>query len=402
MAFWNTVGQFFGFSPLNTSSGILPTAPMTTEAKPIDPETALQVSAQYACVKLISSVVASLPLMVYESKGGKRSPVARDNRLWLVLHSQPNQLMTMYDFWNAMIPMYMLRGNAYAQILRDMRGQLVGLYPLVADNMRVEVDDNGDLHYLYTKKGNEVALKPDEVLHLKDMGTGLVGLAKTEYMSSSLNEARETQRFAVGNAANMGKAAGILTVDHIMKTEERAKIKDNLFNCRHGDGTLVVLEADMKFSQLTMTPEQMQLIENRKFTIEDICRWNGVPPILIGAPGATTWGTGISEIMSGFYKLTLAPLLKNFEQAMMSRVLTPEERQKYSIEFNLDALLRGDLKSRYEAYVLAFNNGWKTRNEIRQLENDEPVEGGDELTALENLVPLNRMGKERIKDGETK
>lgn len=156
---------------------------------------------------------------------------------------------------------------------------------------------------------------------------------------------------------------------------------------------MMVLEADMKFQSVSLSPEASQLLETRKFSTEEICRWFGVPPVMIGASSQTTWGSGIAEIMSGFYKVTLNPLLHSIEQALRASVLTIDERISHTVEFNFDALLRGDISSRYAAYATAVQNGFKTRNEVRQLENDEPLEGGDVLTAQTNLAPLEMLGK---------
>lgn len=149
----------------------------------------------------------------------------------------------------------------------------------------------------------------------------------------------------------------------------------------------------MKFQQVSLTPEQSQLLESRQYGVEEICRWFGVPPVLIGASGATTWGSGIAEIVSGFHKFTLNPLLVSIEQAIEARVMTIEEQIHQSVEFSLDGLLRGDIQTRYAAYATAVQNGFKTRNEVRQLENDEPLPGGDILTAQTNLAPLEKLGE---------
>lgn len=402
MGFWNYIGRAFGRSVFSDSAGAQIATPPTPPSKEVGPDASLQIGAQYACVKLISSVIASLPLMVYEHREGVRRPVDRSNRYWQILHNEPNAYMTSVDFWNCMIPQFLLRGNAYAQIRRDAdTGELIGLYPLYSDQMTPVIDDEGRLTYQYRKGGKQILLMPEDVFHIKDMGTGIVGLSKAEFMNDSLAESRAAQQFAKANAEQFGKASGILTVDNVLnrKLGQDKMIAESLNTFkRGGQGKLIVLEANMKYQQLAMTPEQLQLLETRKFTIEEICRWNGVPPILIGAPGASTWGTGIAEIMSGFYKLTLAPMLKNFEQAMMTRILSLEDQGKYTIEFNLDALLRGDIKTRYEAYSIAVRNGIKTRNEIRRLENEEPLPDADALTAEANLCPLAMMGKVLVKE----
>lgn len=385
---------------MRDQSGQQLSTPSVLSAAPTSPDAAMQVSTVYACVSLLARVISSLPLMVYETLPDGRRKLSRDSRLWMVLHARPNDVMTPRDFWSTMIMHWAMRGNAYAQIIRDSSGDLVSLWPLSPDQTEVFVDSKGQVAYKYQKDGKTYILGVNDVLHIKDIGNGLIGLSKLSFMSSSVKEATDTQKFATANAENYGKPSGILTVDHILKKEnkngvnERERIRQSLYDFRTGGSSkIVVLEADMKFNPVTLTPEESQLIENRRFSVEEICRWFGVPPVLIGASGATTWGSGISEITSGFVKFTIGPMLVSIEQALRSRVFTLEERMSMQAEFSLDALMRGDITSRYQAYATAVQNGFKTRNEVRQLENDEPVEGGDVLTAQTNLAPLDKLGQ---------
>lgn len=391
--------SWIGGGILRDQSGQQLGTPSVMSAAPTSPDAAMQVSTVYACVSLLARVISSLPLMVYETMPDGRRKLARDSRLWMVLHSRPNDVMTPRDFWSTMIMHWAMRGNAYAQIIRDSSGDLISLWPLSPDQTEVFVDKNGQVAYKYQKDGQTYILGVNDVFHIKDIGNGLIGLSKLSFMSSSVKEATDTQKFATANAENYGKPSGILTVDHILKKDkngvnERDRIRQSLYDFRTGGSSkIVVLEADMKFNPVTLTPEESQLIENRRFSVEEICRWFGVPPILIGASGATTWGSGISEITSGFVKFTIGPMLVSIEQALRSRVFTFDERMTMQAEFSLDALMRGDITSRYQAYATAVQNGFKTRNEVRQLENDEPVEGGDVLTAQTNLAPLDKLGQ---------
>ncbi len=391
--------SWIGGGILRDQSGQQLGTPSVMSAAPTSPDAAMQVSTVYACVSLLARVISSLPLMVYETMPDGRRKLARDSRLWMVLHSRPNDVMTPRDFWSTMIMHWAMRGNAYAQIIRDSSGDLISLWPLSPDQTEVFVDKNGQVAYKYQKDGQAYILGVNDVFHIKDIGNGLIGLSKLSFMSSSVKEATDTQKFATENAENYGKPSGILTVDHILKKDkngvnERDRIRQSLYDFRTGGSSkIVVLEADMKFNPVSLTPEESQLIENRRFSVEEICRWFGVPPILIGASGATTWGSGISEITSGFVKFTIGPMLVSIEQALRSRVFTLDERMTMQAEFSLDALMRGDITSRYQAYATAVQNGFKTRNEVRQLENDEPVEGGDVLTAQTNLAPLDKLGQ---------
>lgn len=369
--------------------------PSSLVAQPTPPDGALQISTVYACARLLAGTVSSLPLMVYRDRDGHRT-VFRDSRLWTVLHDQPNSLMTASDFWQAMIVQWALRGNAYALIGRDGDGDIVSLRPLSSDQMTVFSEkETGRMLYQYYRDGVTFNLEPGDVLHIKDIGTGYIGFSKLEFMSSSVREASSTQKYTMQNADNFGRPSGILTVDHVLdrKKGQADAVGRALGSFKSEAAKLIVLEADMKFQQVSLTPEQSQLLESRRYGVEEICRWFGVPPVLIGASGATTWGSGIAEIVSGFHKFTLNPLLKSIEQAIESRLLKPEERNRIIVEFNLDAFFRGDLQSRYAAYATAVQNGFKTRNEVRQLENDPPLEGGDELTAQTNLAPLSKLGE---------
>ena len=186
-------------------------------------------------------------------------------------------------------------------------------------------------------------------------------------------------------------------VDNILKKEQREAIQRNFSEMANGStARLYVLEANMKYQQINLTPEDIQLLESRKFGIEEIGRWFGVPSVLINHSNVTAWGSGIFEIVEVFHKFTIRPALVNIEQAIRKRVLTSAQRIKYTVEFNFDGLLRAGLKDRMEIYAKAVQNGLKTRNECRQLENDSPIDGGDELTAQVNLVPINMLGKVKI------
>lgn len=381
---------------MSDQSGQQLETPSSLVAAPMSPDIALQISTVYACARLLAGTVSSLPLMVFKEDSRGNRKVDRGSRLWTILHDQPNAVMTASDFWQAMILQWALRGNAYAQIMRDSVGDVISLWPLSSDQMTVFSDKaTGRLVYQYVRDSETYDLTPDQVLHIKDIGTGILGFSKLEFMGSSVQEAMATQKYTMQNAQNFGRPSGILTVDHILdrKKGQADAVSRALGSFKAESGKLIVLEADMKFQQVALTPEQSQLLESRKYGVEEICRWFGVPPVLIGASGATTWGSGIAEIVSGFHKFTLNPLLKSIEQALESRILRAEERGSVVIEFNLDAFFRGDLQSRYAAYATAVQNGFKTRNEVRALENDPPLEGGDTPTAQTNLAPLDKLGE---------
>jgi HK97 family phage portal protein len=213
-------------------------------------------------------------------------------------------------------------------------------------------------------------------------------------MRATTTEAANSQSAASTTFANGGKPSGILMIDKVLKPEQREAIRRNFGQMAEGSTSrLVVLEADMKYQQVNLTPEDQQLLETRKFSVEELCRWFGVPPVLVGHSNVTAWGSGIEQLIDGFYKFTIRPALVRIEQAVTKRVLTTAQRATLTVEFSFDALLRASLKDRMDIYSKATQNGIFTRNECRQLENLPPDDDGNELTAQINLAPLHMLGQ---------
>lgn len=369
-----------------------PAGSLVDGAVAVAPDGAMQLSTVWACVWILANTIASLPLFVYANANGKRD-LARGEQLYALLHDSPNSRMTAVEFWVAMLLNLLLRGNAYARIERDARGAAYALWPMSADQVEVHVLDNGSVVYIYRIGNDLVALDEANVLHIKDIGNGTIGLDRLDHMRCTTSEAASAQSAASTLFANAGKPSGILMLDRVLKPEQREAIRRNFAGMAEGSSNrLVVLEADMKYQQVTLTPEDQQLLDTRRFSVEEICRWFGVPPVLVGHSNVTAWGSGIEQLIDGFYKFTIRPALVRIEQAIAKRVLTAEQRARFTVEFSFDALLRANLKDRMAIYAQGVQNGIFTRNESRQLENLPPVAGADELTAQTNLAPLHLLG----------
>jgi HK97 family phage portal protein len=396
----STVWRWLGFGAgesLSDHSGQqsnLPSLALVEDTRAVGTDSALQLSAVWACVDILSKTVATLPLFVYEELGQGLRKLARDSALWVLLHDSPNARMTPNDFWRAIVLNLALRGNAYARIERDERGQAQALWPMHADQVTPEVLPDGSMIYWYYIDGDIAALSDQNVLHLRDMGNGTVGLAKLDYMRPTTSEAANAQNSANKLFANGGKPTGVLMVDSVLSPDQRAAVTKNFADIACGTTSrLFVLEANMKYQQINLSPQDLQLLATRQFGIEEIGRWYGVPAVLINHSNVTTWGSGIEQIVEGFYKFTIRPILVSIEQALRKRVLTVAQRARYSVEFNFEGLLRANIKDRAEVYSKLVQNGIQTRNECRQLENLPPVEGGDELTAQINLAPIELLGE---------
>lgn len=360
----------------------------------ITPDTALQMATVWACIDLRARTIASLPLFAYQQLPSGEKRLARDSALYGLLHDSPNARMTPFEFWRAMMMNYDLRGNAYARIERDGKGEAFALWPMPADQVNAVVLPDGAMVYQYRLEDTLVVLAEQNVLHLKNLGNGTIGLSKLEFMRSSTDEMAKAQATAAKTFGAGGKPTGVLMVDSVLKKEQRDAIRANYAGLVEGaTSRLMVLEANMKFQQLSMTPEDQQLLETRKFGIEELCRWFDVPPVLVHHSNVTTWGSGIEQILDGWHKLSIRPVLVSIEQAMRKRVLTSGQRATLTVEFSLDALLRGNPLQRAELYSKMVQNGIQTRAEVRQLENLPPIAGTDQLTAQTNLVPLHMLGR---------
>lgn len=370
-----------------------PGAPLVPETANIGVDGALQISTVWACIDRRATTVASLPFFVYEQVKGEKV-LARTARLYAILHNSPNSRMTPFEFWRAMMMFHDLRGNAYARVDRDANGEALALWPMPADQVTPHVLADGSMVYMYHIGSDVAVLAAENVLHLKNLGNGTTGLAKLDFMRATTDEMAKAQTEASKVFGAGGKPTGILMVDKVLNKDQRAAVERNFAGLTEGSTSrLQVLEAHMKFEQLSMTPQQQQLLETRHFGVEEICRWFDVPPVLVHHANVTAWGSGIEQIVKGFYTLAIRPVIINIEQAVRKRVMAPRQRATMTAEHSFDALLRADPKDRAEMYAKGAQNGWITRAEIRQLEGWPYMEGTDQLTAQSNLVPLDMLGK---------
>lgn len=394
---FQSVGRWLGWGgALREGAGQqsgLPGRPLTEITRSLDADGALQISAVWACIDRRATVIASLPMFTYDTRGAEKV-LARTSRLYQILHDSPNSRMTCFEFWRAMMMSYDLRGNAYARIDRDDAGEALALWPMPADQVRAFVLPDGSMWYEYQIDGRVVLLPADRVLHLKNLGNGTIGLAKLEFMRSTTDEQAKATDNATKIFGNAGKPTGVLMIDTVLKPGQRESLRASYGELASTSTTrLAILEANMKYQQLSISPQDQQLLETRNFGIEEICRWFDVPPVLIHHANVTTWGSGIAEIVDGFHKFTIRPMAINIEQALKKRVMSPRQRATLTSEFSLDALLRGNAKDRAEIAAKKVQNGLATRNEMRQLENEAPLVGGDVLTVQANLLPIELLGK---------
>lgn len=276
--------------------------PVTTNSQVFSSEKAVQIPVVWACVDLLSRTVASLPIEVFKDLNGERQLDTKCN-LHSILTVSPNFMMTPYELMQTLVMHWCLRGNAYAQIVRKGDGSVKALYPLNPDQMNVYMDESGKITYrYYDKKNHYVDYKTEDVLHWKCMGNGIKGLSKLEFMSSSLTENATAQESANDVFTSKGRLKGILSTPNLLHPKQKEEIEVQFRNM--ATGGIPVLPASMTFQQLSLSPAETQLLETRKFSVEEICRWFGVPSALVNSDGGAP-GSNLEQVTANFYKGTI-------------------------------------------------------------------------------------------------
>ena len=376
----------------------------TTSGKPVTERTAMQMTAVYSCVRILAEAVAGLPIHLYRytDDGGKEK--ALDHPLYWLLHDEPNPEMSSFVFRETLMTHLLLWGNAYAQVIRNGKGEVVGLYPLMPNKMSVDRDENGQLYYTYqrskeeapTMNGSSVLLKPSDVLHIPGLGfDGLVGYSPIAMAKNSIGMAIACEEYGAKFFANGATPGGILEHPGTVKDPQRVRDSWNsAFGGSANANKVAVLEEGMKYTPISISPEQAQFLETRKFQINEIARIFRVPPHMVGDLEKSSF-SNIEQQSLEFVKYTLDPWVVRWEQSIQRALLTQDEKQKYFVKFNLEGLLRGDYQSRMNGYAIGRQNGWMSANDIRELENLDRIpaeEGGDLYLINGNMLPMKDAG----------
>ena len=392
--------------PQNSTAGSAYTFFMggSTAGKHVNERSAMQMTAVYSCVRILAEAVAGLPLHLYKytEEGGKEKAV--DHPLYLLLHDEPNPEMSSFVFRETLMTHLLLWGNAYAQIIRNGKNEVVALYPLMPNKMSVDRDERGQLYYTYqrsneeapTMKGSSVILKPSEVLHIPGLGfDGLVGYSPIAMAKNAIGMAIACEEYGAKFFANGAQPGGVL--EHPGTIKDPQRVRESWQSTFGGSGNanrIAVLEEGMKYTPIAISPEQAQFLETRKFQINEIARIFRVPPHMVGDLEKSSF-SNIEQQSLEFVKYTLDPWVIRWEQSIMRSLLTPEEKKTFYVKFNLEGLLRGDYQSRMNGYAIGRQNGWMSANDIRELENLDRIpteEGGDLYLINGNMLPMRNAG----------
>ena len=405
------MGMFSGLfrsrdKPQNRTAGSSYTFYMggTTSGKAVTERSAMQMTAVYSCVRILAEAVAGLPLHVYRynDNGGKEK--ALDHPLYRLLHDEPNPEMSSFVFRETLMTHLLLWGNAYAQIIRNGKGEVIALYPLMPNRMSVDRDSRGKLYYRYTTtsddaptmEGTTVILSPCDVLHIPGLGfDGLVGYSPIAMAKNAIGMAIACEEFGARFFANGAAPSGVL--EHPGTIRDPCRLREtwqSQFGGSANTGKVAILEEGMKYTPISISPEQAQFLETRKFQINEIARIFRVPPHMVGDLEKSSF-SNIEQQSLEFVKYTLDPWLIRWEQSIFRALFSEEEKKEYFAKFNVEGLLRGDYSTRMNGYATARQNGWMSANDIRELENLDRIpaeEGGDLYLINGNMLPLCNAG----------
>ena len=376
----------------------------STSGKAVTERSAMQMTAVYACVRILSEAIAELPLHLYRytDSGGKEKAI--DHTLYHLLHDEPNPEMSSFVFRETLMTHLLLWGNAYAQIIRNGKGEVIALYPLMPNKMTVDRDENGQLYYTYTRSSDEAAtmegttvrLKPSDVLHIPGLGfDGLVGYSPIAMAKNAIGMAIACEEYGAKFFANGAAPSGVLEHPGVIK--DPAKVRESWNSTFGGSGNagkVAVLEEGMKYTPISISPEQAQFLETRKFQINEIARIFRVPPHMVGDLEKSSF-SNIEQQSLEFVKYTLDPWVIRWEQSLSRALLSAADKKKLFFKFNVEGLLRGDYASRMTGYATARQNGWMSANDIRELENLDRIpaeQGGDLYLINGNMLPLGNAG----------
>ncbi|BEL67217.1 phage portal protein [Serratia sarumanii] len=369
----------------------------SSSGKVVTADKAMQLSAVWACIRLLSESVSTLPMKVYRREADGSRKLAQDHPAYQVLCRRPNLEMTPSRFMLMVVASICLRGNAFIE--KKMIGRkLVALNPLLPQNMVVKRLDTGQLQYTYTEDGKKRVIPVDRVMHIRGFGLdGVCGMMPLSSGRDVFGAAMAVDESAAKIFENGLQTSGYISSKVALNKEQRERLRKYLaaFAGSKNAGKMMVLEGDLSYQNVTMNPEDAQMLESRAFSIEEICRWFRVPPFMVGhVTKQSSWASSVEGMNLIFLTNTLRPLLVNIEQEISRCLLDSDE--DYFAEFSVEGLLRADSVGRAAYYTTALQNGWMSRNDVRRLENLPPIPGGEIYTVQLNLTPLEDLKQNNL------
>lgn len=393
--------------PDNATIGLLAGGTEAASGVSVTEDTALNFTAVYTCVRILAETVASLPLPVYRRLSGGGKERAIDHPLYVLLHDQPNPEQTSFELREMLMSHLALRGNAYAEIERDGAGRVSALWPLLAWKMKIRrLPGTHQLQYEYQlENGDQALLRPDQVLHLRGLSPdGIIGYSPIRIAREAVGLGLAAEEYGARFFSNQATPSGVLEHPGELSEEAKENLQKSWEKLHQGlskSHRIAILEEGMKLHTIGIAPEDAQFLETRRFQLEEIARIYRIPPHMVGDLEKASY-SNIEHQAIEFVVHCIRPWLVRWEQAMKRSLFLPQERGIYFAEFLVDGLLRGDIKSRYEAYSIGRQWGWLSADDVRELENQNPLSGGAGKIYLVplNMVPADRISPTSVEDGQ--
>jgi HK97 family phage portal protein len=367
----------------------------TYTGRAIDDVSAMQISTVFACVRLLSQTMGTLPLGVYtRDDSGNAKKV--DHELADVLVDTPNEDMTSQEYVEALTTNLSLRGNGYALVDRSASGRVTRLYPMVSADVQPMRDKLSRV--VYKVAGEKDPLPADRVWHVKGFGSnGLVGLSPIGAAAQAMGLALTMEEFSARFFGNGARMSGVVKAKEWLTEEQRPVAKaliDEMYSGASNAHKTMLLEGGMDYTQLSVTPEEAQFLLTRGFSVKEICRFFGVPPHMVADLEKSAF-TNIEQQSQDFVTTGMLPLARRFEQSGARRLLSLAERKRLFLRFNFEGLLRADSAARAALYGVFLDKGVSTRNEVRALENwpRSDAKGMDDFTVQAQMVPIEKLGQ---------
>ena len=369
----------------------------TYTGKTVTPENALTVPAAYACIRVISETLASLPLIVYERLPVRGKRRASEFPLYTLLHDSPNELMTSFEYREVLQAHLLTHGNALSEVIYNGRGGIEQMWPLKPQHVHQVKHYEGQLYYYYQRPDMSFDWIPgSSIWHLKGLGSdGLWGYSPIQLMKQSMGISLATEEFAGRFFGSGAQPSGVLKHPGVLGEKAYDRLAgswaENYGGLSNAHKTLL-LEEGTDYQQISIPPEDAQFLETRQFQVTEVARIYNVPPHKIQDLTRST-NNNIEQQSTDFIVNTMRPWLVRWEQSIQKNLMLSRYKQQYFAEFLVDGLLRGDAASRHSAYSIGRQNGYYSANDVREMENLNPIDDGDMYLVPLNMVPASQAGQ---------
>jgi HK97 family phage portal protein len=381
------------FIPAKTQKRDLSLNSIFPDANVFDSDKALTLTAVWCAIRLLAESVSSLPISVYTKQANGDKLEDTKSPIYNLVKFKPNYYQNKITFFEFIMLSICTEGNSYVQIVRNNSGTPVQLICIDPSNVTVVVNNN---ELFYQIDGGAV-LDSSDVLHIKTItDDGVTGLSPIDQCAKALNWSVSLEEFGATFFSNGAKPSSILQTDRALSDTALQRLKtsfNNNYSKLKNSNSTIVLEEGLTFKPISISPEQAQFLSSRQFSIEEVARIFNVPPHMLKDLSKSSFNN-IEMQSQEFVTYTLMPYITRIEQEMNLKLFRTNELGKTFVEFNVNGLLRGDVKSRTEAYKTAITNGYMSINEVRQKENMNSIEGGDKHFMQMNMTTIDKVGED--------